>query len=60
MPQKSLKESLMAKNRKMRNLFMVLFCLMVISACSTTEEGKVLAGPAPNFISRTFPENLSP
>jgi thiol-disulfide isomerase/thioredoxin len=40
----------MANNRKMRNLLMVLFCLIVISACSTTEEGKVLVGPAPNFM----------
>jgi thiol-disulfide isomerase/thioredoxin len=39
----------MAKNRKMRDLFMVLFCLIVISGCGTTDDGKVLAGPAPNF-----------
>ena len=39
----------MVKNKRMRNLIIVFFCLALIGACSTTDEGKVLAGPAPNF-----------
>jgi cytochrome c biogenesis protein CcmG/thiol:disulfide interchange protein DsbE len=39
----------MVKNKKIRDLIMVFFCLILIGACSTAEEGKVLAGPAPNF-----------
>ncbi|HEX9909848.1 MAG TPA: TlpA disulfide reductase family protein, partial [Desulfatiglandales bacterium] len=40
----------MMKNRRIRNLIMVLFCLFLINACSTTDDGKVLVGPAPNFM----------
>lgn len=39
----------MVKNKKLRSVILVLFCLAVISACGTTDDGKVLAGPAPNF-----------
>jgi cytochrome c biogenesis protein CcmG, thiol:disulfide interchange protein DsbE len=39
----------MVRKLKMRNVIIMFFCLVVISACSTTDEGKVLAGPAPNF-----------
>jgi len=39
----------MLKNKRMRNLIVVFFCLVLIGACSTTEDVKVLAGPAPNF-----------
>lgn len=39
----------MVKNRRIRNWIMVFSCLVLISACSTTDEGKVLVGPAPNF-----------
>jgi len=40
----------MVKNRRMRNLIVVLFCFILISACSTSDDGKVLAGPAPDFM----------
>ena len=50
MPQKSLKESPMMINTRMRNLIMGLFCFILISGCSTTDDGKVLVGPAPNFM----------
>jgi cytochrome c biogenesis protein CcmG/thiol:disulfide interchange protein DsbE len=39
----------MVKNVRMRNLIKVFFCLLLIGACSTADDGKVLAGPAPNF-----------
>jgi cytochrome c biogenesis protein CcmG/thiol:disulfide interchange protein DsbE len=39
----------MVKNKRMRNFILVLFCLFLAGACSTAEEGKVLAGQAPNF-----------
>jgi len=39
----------MVRKLQMRNVIIMFFCLVVISACSTTDEGKVLAGPAPNF-----------
>ena len=38
------------ENRRTRNLVMVLFCLFLIGACSVADEGKVLVGPAPNFV----------
>ena len=40
----------MVKNIGMRSLIMVFLCLALVSACSTTEDVKVLTGPAPNFI----------
>jgi len=40
----------MVKNRRMRNLIMVPFCFILISACSTSDDGKVLTGPAPDFM----------
>ena len=39
----------MVKNRRMRNSIMVFFFLILIIACSAADDGKVLAGPAPNF-----------
>ena len=39
----------MAKNTRMRSLIMIFLCLTFIGACSTADEGKVLAGPAPHF-----------
>ncbi len=39
----------MAKKLTMRNVIMMFFCLAFISACSTTEDVKMLVGPAPNF-----------
>ena len=40
----------MAKSRKARTVLMVLFCLFLIGGCGTSDDGKVLAGPAPNFM----------
>jgi cytochrome c biogenesis protein CcmG/thiol:disulfide interchange protein DsbE len=39
----------MMENKRIRNLIMGLFCLFLVNACSTAEEGKVLVGPAPDF-----------
>jgi thiol-disulfide isomerase/thioredoxin len=39
----------MVKNSMMRTVIIAFFCFVVVSACGTTDDGKVLAGPAPNF-----------
>jgi len=39
----------MVRNRRVLNLILILFCLMLISACRAIDDGKVLTGPAPNF-----------
>lgn len=39
----------MVKNIGTRSLIMFFLCLSLISACSTTEDVKMLTGPAPNF-----------
>lgn len=40
----------MVKNKRVRNLIVVFFCLVLIGACSTADDVKVLAGPAPDFM----------
>jgi thiol-disulfide isomerase/thioredoxin len=39
----------MVKNKRMRNVIVVFFCLALIGACGTAGDVKVLAGPAPDF-----------
>lgn len=39
----------MVKNKWMRIGIIALFCMVLIGACTATEDVKVLAGPAPNF-----------
>lgn len=39
----------MVKSRRVRQWIVVFFSLALIGACSTAEDVKVLAGPAPNF-----------
>jgi len=39
----------MVKNKRMHNLIVVFFCVVLIGACTTADDVKVLAGPAPNF-----------
>ena len=39
----------MVKDKRMRNLIVGFLCLVLISACAAVDEGKMLAGPAPNF-----------
>jgi cytochrome c biogenesis protein CcmG/thiol:disulfide interchange protein DsbE len=46
---KFLKELYMVRKLRIQNVIVMFFCLVFISACSTTDDGKVLAGPAPNF-----------
>ena len=40
----------MKKKSGIRNGIVIFFCVMIISACSTADDVKVLAGPAPDFM----------